>query len=393
MSLNVLKEKNRVYLDYNATTPLLQSLPQRIFEWSQKWGNPSSSYELARESRTLIWKARENIAQFIQCNPLELIFTSGGSESNNYVIKGLCEKFLHSGRNKIITSSVEHPSVTQALRWVQKKGFEVVVIAVNPSGELDKKQFKNALDEKTAFVSIMYVNNETGCIFPIRELAEMSHQVGALFHSDAIQALGKLPLNIGELDVDFLTLSGHKFYSLKGCGVLYCKKGLNIESLIHGGSQERKRRAGTENILSICSLGVVCEQGVEILEHTSKLTSYRDELEELIKKNIPGVQFVGHQSPRIGSVTSILIPDIFAETVLINLDLKGYSISASSACHSGSILPSPVLIGMGYSAEEAKCVLRVSFGLGTTNASLQAFAYDLKKIVTRLRNLQTRGEV
>ena len=308
MSLNVLREENRVYLDYNATTPLLESLLSRILEWSQKWGNPSSGHKPAREVRALIWRARENIAQFIQCKPLELIFTSGGSEANNYAIKGLCETFLNSDRNKIITSSVEHPSVSQTLKWAQKKGFEVVVIPVNLSGQLDKEKFKNALDERTAFVSIMYVNNETGCIFPIRDLVEMSHQVGALFHSDAVQALGKIPLNINELGVDFLSLSGHKFYALKGCGVLYCKKGLNIESLIHGGSQERKRRAGTENVLSICALGTVCERGKEILEQAPHIEKYRDELESVIEKGISAVQFIGQQSPRVGHVTSILIP-------------------------------------------------------------------------------------
>ena len=391
MNLGVLKEEKRVYLDYNATTPLLSSLPQRILEWSHKWGNPSSSYKSARESRALTWAARESIARFVQCKPLELVFTSGGSESNNYAIKGLCEKFINSDRKKIITSSVEHSSVSQTLKWAEKKGFEVVIIPVSSSGELDIDQFKKSLDKNTAFVSIMYVNNETGVIFPIRELAEMSHQVGALFHSDAVQSLGKIPLNAHDLGVDLLSLSGHKFYSLKGSGVLYCKKGLNIESLIHGGPQERKRRAGTENVLSICAFGFVCEQGEKILKETSKLSSFRDELESLIKKGIPSAQFIGKKSPRVGSVTSILIPDVFAETVLINLDLKGYSVSVSSACHSGSLLPSPVLMGMGFSPEEAQCVLRVSFGLGTKKESLQAFASDLKKIIERLRKLKNEG--
>ena len=391
MNLDVLSEENRVYLDYSATTPLLSSLPQRILEWSSQWGNPSSSYKIARESRSLTWVARESIAKFVHCNPLELIFTSGGSESNNYAIKGLCEKFINSNRKKIITSSVEHPSVSQTLLWCQKKGFEVVVIPVHSSGQLDRDQFKKALDETTAFVSMMYVNNETGVIFPIHELSNMSHQVGALFHCDAVQALGKIPLNIQELGVDLLSLSGHKFYSLKGCGVLYCKKGLSIESLIHGGPQERKRRAGTENVLSICSFGAVCEKGEEILKKNSKLSSFRDELESFVEKSIPSVQFIGKKSPRVGGVTSILISDVFAETVLINLDLKGYSISVSSACHSGSLLPSPVLMGMGFSPEDAQCVLRVSFGLGTKEESLHTFVSDLKKIIDRLRDLKSEG--
>lgn len=387
MSFEVLQNAHRVYLDYNATTPLARFLMDQIPGWLHHWGNPSSVYQSSKEVRSLIWKAREQVSHFIHCHPLEIIFTSGGSESNNHAIKGLCEKFLNSNRKKIITSSVEHSSVRNTLEWARKKGFDINIIPVSNTGQIDLERYKSALDDRTAFISMMYANNETGCIFPIADLARQSQEVGALFHCDAAQALGKIPIHVKELQVDLLTLSAHKFYSLKGCGVLYCKKGLSLESLIHGGPQERKRRAGTENILSICALGAVSEKGEEVLKHRKKIQNLRDDLEEKIKKEIPQVDFIGKETARIGNSSSILISGIFAETVMMNLDLKGYSVSVSSACHSGSLSPSQVLLGMGYSPEEAQCVLRISLGLGIEKKSLDNFVHTLKSIVQRLRAL------
>ena len=387
MNIEVLKNKNGVYLDYNATTPLAHFIMDQIPKWAACWGNPSSVHQASKEAKALLWRAREQTAHFIGCHPLEIVFTSCGSESNNHAIKGLCEKFAPSKRKKIITSTVEHPSVIRALEQTRKQGFEVVKIPVSKEGVLDQDRFNQALDEKTAFVSMMYANNETGCIFPIRELAGKSKEAGALFHCDGVQALGKIPLDISGLGVDFLTLSAHKFYSLRGCGVLYCKKGVALESLIHGGSQERKRRAGTENILSICSLGAVAEKGRDILAKKKEIQTLRDDLEAQIKKEIPKTHFIGKKNSRIGNSSSVLIDDVFAETVMMNLDLKGYFVSVSSACHSGSLSPSPVLLGMGYSPEEAQCVLRISLGIGITKKNLNDFVSELKSIVKRLRSL------
>lgn len=387
--MEVFKELNRVYLDYNSTTPLAFFLENEVQNWLKYWGNPSAVYQTARKARSLIWTAREQLARFIHAQPLEIVFTSGGSESNNQAIKGLAEKFKNSSRKKIITSSVEHPSVLSVLEWVRDHyDFQLDVIPVLKSGHLDMEKYKRALDDKTAFVSIMYVNNETGCIFPVQKLAEMSHKAGALFHSDAVQALGKIPLDTALLGVDLLSLSGHKFYSLKGSGTLYVKKGLSLENLIHGGPQERKRRAGTENVLSICSFGAVAEKGQEILEQNQKTTALQGQLESLIEQSIDGVDFIGKNHPRVGTCSSIMIEGVFAETIMMNLDLKGYSVSVSSACHSGSLNPSTVLLGMGYAPDEAKCVLRVSFGLGVEWESLKRFAEVLKEIVDRLRGFK-----
>ena len=388
MSFKVLQPADqRVYLDYNASTPPAHFLLEKWPQWMSLWGNPSSSYHEARQAKELLWKSREQVAQMIHCRPLELVFTSGGSEANNHAIKGLCEKFLNSERKKIITSSVEHPSVDRTMQWAEKKGFIVEKIPCSKEGQLSLEKFKNALDEKTAFVSIMYANNETGCIFPIKELTRLAKEKNILFHCDAVQALGKKPLDVEDLGVDLLSLSAHKCYAFKGCGVLYCKKGLFLENLIHGGSQERKRRAGTENILPICAFGAVAEHGSQILEQNQKIEQYRDQLEETLQKEISDLQVIGKKSPRIGNSSSLWISGVFAETVMMNLDLKGYSVSVSSACHSGSLSPSPVLLGMGYSSTEANCVLRVSLGLGTEEKSLKDFVFVLKQIVERLRKL------
>ena len=225
MSIEVIKELDRVYLDYHSTTPVAGFLNTQIQGWLKCWGNPSAAYQKAREARSLIWTAREQLARFIQARPLEIVFTSGGSESNNQALKGLAGKFKNSSRKKVIISSVEHPSVTGVCEWIRDHyGFQLEVVPVLKSGCLDLEKYEKALDDQTAFVSIMYVNNETGCIFPIQKLAELSHKAGALFHSDAVQALGKIPLNTEDLNVDLLSLSGHKFYSLKGAGALYVKK-------------------------------------------------------------------------------------------------------------------------------------------------------------------------
>ena len=389
MSFEVIKDPSRVYLDYNATTPLAQFIADETFNWAKVWGNPSSTHQSAAKARALLWQAREETAQFIGCHPLEIIWTSGGSEANNHAIKGLCEKFRGSNRKKIITSAVEHSSVSAVMKWAEAQGFEVSIVPVSKEGRLDLDFFEKSLDETTAFVSIMYANNETGCIFPIEKLAQMSREKGALFHCDAVQALGKMTINIKDLGVDLLTLSGHKFYSLKGCGVLYCRKGLLIDSLILGGPQERKRRAGTENVLSACAFGAVCRRGEEVLKHSRRIKKLRDSLEKDIQNNIPDVQILGKNSLRTGNSSSLWIKGVFAETVMMNLDVKGYSVSVSSACHSGSLSPSRVLLGMGYSPEEAQCVLRVSLGVGVQEAHLKNFTSVLKEITARLRSLAT----
>ena len=387
MKVEVFKESDRIYLDYNATTPPAVFLKKHIMEWLAVWGNPSSTHQTARHAKTLLWSSREKIAKFIGCHPLEIIFTSGGSESNNYAIKGLCEKFLKTSKKKIITSSVEHPSVQKTLEWAESKGFQIKAIPISKDGQFAMNQFQKELDDHTAFITIMYANNETGCMLPIQEIRKLSAEKGCLFHCDAVQVLGKRSIHAHNLGVDILTFSAHKCYALKGCGFLYCRKDMYLESLIHGGPQERKRRAGTENILSIGSLGMIAEKGEWILKENENIEKLRNQMEKQLMESISDIQIIGQNANRLGNTSSVWIKGVYAETVMMNLDLKGYSVSVSSACSSGSLSPSSVLLGMGFSPEEAKCVLRVSLGLGTDQKSLQKFVLELKQIIKRLRLL------
>lgn len=389
MSIEVIKSSNnQVYLDYNATTPTAQFITEKIPIWLQEWANPSSVHQSAQNIKSLLTQAREQVAEFIKCNPLEIVFTSGGSESNNHAIQGLCEKFINSDRKIILTSSVEHSSVVEPLKKAEKMGFKVICIPVDEQGQISIQEYEKHLSDKVAFISIMYVNNETGCIFSIKKLVQKSKPYGILFHCDAIQALGKIPIHTKELDVDLLSLSGHKFYSLKGSGVLFIKKGLTINGLILGGPQERKRRSGTENTLAHLSMGAVCARGEEFIQHGNEsILRMRDEMELKMKESIPDIFIIGQNTPRVFNSTSTLIKGVNAETLMMRLDQAGFSVSVSSACHSGSLSPSKVLLGMGYSIEDSKSILRVSIGGGTTKKDLSNYIHHLTENIEYLRAL------
>ena len=324
------------------------------------------------------------------CHPLELIATSGGSEANNMAIKGLYEKFFHKDpkRNEIIASAVEHPSVKAPLEILEKKGLKLHYIPVSIDGELDLSAYESLLSDRTFMVSIMYANNEVGNIFPTSELVKKAHAVGALFHCDAVQALGKLRFNLHKLEVDTAVFSAHKFYALKGTGVLYCRKGLLPENLIHGGPQERKRRAGTENVLGMSCFGEMAQKGELILQEFEKLEELRDEMEKNILSLIEGAKILGKKGKRLKNTSCIYIPHVRGETLLMNMDLKGYSFSVGSACHSGSVNPSRILRAMGLSEEEAQSSIRISLGLGLHKKQIHRFVSDLKKSVDRLRSFK-----
>ena len=385
--MQVLLDKKRVYLDYNATTPPAGILYKKLPEWLACWGNPSSIHQEGQKARSFLARSKAHLANFIGCRPLELILTSGGSEANNMAIKGLSEKLAHSGRDEIILSAMEHLSVQVPMEEVaQKKGWKIKYIPVSSEGELDLKAYKQALSERTLMVSCMYANNETGNIFPISKLVKWAHEVGAYFHCDAIQALGKEDLNLHKLGVDTASLSAHKFYSLKGTGVLYCRKGLLLENLIHGGPQERRRRAGTENVLGIACWAEVAQEGQKILGHLSEWRVWRDEMEKNILSALPDARVLGAKNKRLGNTSCIFIPGVDGETLLINMDLKGYSFSVGSACHSGSLNPSFVLMAMGLSEKEARGAIRVSLGLGLKKKQLEKFVFDLLDSVQRIRS-------
>lgn len=376
----------RIYLDHNATTAPRPSAFKGAKKAVKFWGNPSSIHQNAGPAKALMWSARQAISDFLHCHPLEIIFTSGGSESNNHAIKGLFQN-LQSSRNELIISSVEHPSISVTADFLSSQGIKVHKIPVSKQGVLDEDFFEERLSEKTLLVSVMAANNETGVLFPVKELAKKAHKKGALFHSDMVQIPGKMDFHLNDTEIDLASFSAHKCYSLKGCGVLYCRKGISLNSLIQGGPQERSRRAGTENLPGICAFGSVAREGEKILKQNEKLKSLRDEMEESILSSLPGVQVIGRQTQRLNNTSCFFISGVEGETLLINLDLKGISISVGSACGSGKMESSSVLTAMGWSEREARSVVRVSLGIKTNKRHIQYFQKNLIECVKRLRGL------
>jgi cysteine desulfurase len=378
-----------IYLDHNATAPICPELLVKVPEWLASWGNPSSIHWAGRGPKALLREARANIANLLGVDALELIFTSGGSESNNLALKGLCEN-PKAGRDQIILSAVEHPSLSKAADSLKARGFQVDRVAVNREGLLDLEGLRALLSERTLVVSVMLANNETGHILPVAQVAQMAHSVGAFMHTDAVQGLGKIPIRLRDLGVDLASFSGHKFYALKGCGVLYTRRGINLPSLINGGGQERGRRAGTENLLAIASLGYMCGQkSSEILPQGMRLRELRDAMEARILAEIPNVTITGATgAPRLPTTSNMTIAGVDGETLLMNLDVRGFAVSTGAACSSGNPEPSPVLLAMGLSRGEAQSSLRLSLGWGTSSSDIDLFVNELKAVVERLRSFK-----
>lgn len=384
------------YFDHNATTPVCREVFEAMPDFAQAWGNPSSIHWGGRQPKNILRDARKAVAEAVGASPLEIIFTSGGSEANNTAIKGLFDyyqtaQFLTAEqrlRTHYMCSAVEHPSVIKTMQHLKSLGARVDFIPVNRRGEIDLEFYQAHLSEETALVSVMLANNETGTLFPIKELAEKAHQKGALFHTDAVQGFGKVPVNLHDLGVDFASFSGHKFNSLKGSGFLYSKKGSNFSSLIHGGGQERHRRGGTENTLGIGCLGVVAKRVALIPQKMQEMETLRDEMEKQILAEIPDVLVTAAESPRLPNTSSLVIKGADGETMLMSLDIKGYAVSTGAACSSGNPEPSPVLLSMGLSREEAQNSLRISIGWETTREEIRGFVETLKVVVNRLRSLK-----
>lgn len=275
----------------------------------------------------------------------------------------------------------------RTMLWLREQGAAVDFIPVDSQGRLDLEFYASKLSSRTALVSVMAANNETGTLFPIRELAQKAHEVGALFHTDAVQMFGKLPVNLREWNVDYASFSGHKFYSLKGTGFLFTKKGMPYSPLVHGGGQERHRRGGTENVLGISALGVALQQSVSVSLESNRLALLRDHFEARVLEEIPGARVTAAESPRLSNTSSLILPGADGETMLMSLDIKGYSVSTGAACSSGNPEPSPVLLAMGLTRQEAQNSLRVSFGRGNTLEEVDGFVETLKEVVQRLRQL------
>ncbi len=392
----MIQTKALIYFDHNATTPVCKEVLEALPEFAEAWGNASSIHWAGRQPKNIIRDARKAVADAVGASTLEIIFTVGGSEANNTVIKGVFEHYQSAQflspeqrrRRHYMCSAVEHPAVFKTMMHMKSLGVRVDVIPVNRRGEIDLKFYEEHLSEETALVSVMFANNETGTLFPIKQMAEMAHAKGALFHTDAVQAFGKVPVNLHELGVDFASFSGHKFYSIKGSGFLYSRKGSNFSPLIHGGAQERHRRGGTENTLGIGCLGVVAKRVSMIDEKVRTVGVLRDHMEKRLLSEIPDVTVTAGESPRLPNTSSLVLLGVDGETMLMSMDIKGYAVSTGAACSSGNPEPSPVLLAMGLTREEAQNSLRVSLGWDTTLEQVDSFVETLKAVVARLRSLK-----
>jgi cysteine desulfurase len=378
----------RVYFDNNATTPIASEIRENISVWLEAWGNPSSIHWAGRAPKNILRESHQRLAQGFNVHPLEIIFTSGGSESNNTILKTIFD--VETQKNKkpfFITTTIEHPSVLKTLQHLESLGARLEVINISREGDFDWVTFEKLLLEKPSLVSVMYANNETGLILPIKKITEMAQAAGALVHTDAVQAMGKIPLDLQDLGVDYASFSAHKFYALKGTGILYCRRGSPLKPLILGGAQERFRRGGTENVLGLFAINEMAKNLETVLEKGETVRQLRDHFEKRLLE-ISGVSVTHKEGHRLANTSSVVIEGTDGETLLMSLDLKGFAVSTGAACSSGNPEPSPVLLAIGLSREEAQSSLRVSLGWQNTLEEVNALVEELKSIVDRLRKIK-----
>ncbi|MGC8810971.1 MAG: cysteine desulfurase NifS [bacterium] len=376
----------RVYLDHNATTPVHPEVYEAMKPFFQdQFGNSSSIHWAGREVRKYVEEAREKVAELLHASPTEIIFTGCGTESDNMAIKGVAYSWRAKG-NHIITTQVEHHAVLHTCQFMEKMGYEVTYLPVDNYGLIDLELLRRSIRPQTILVSIMFANNETGTIFPIKEIGEITREKGVIFHTDAVQAVGKIPIDLRHLPVDILSLSGHKLNTPKGIGAQFIRRGLKLTPLIHGGGQEYGLRAGTENVPYIVGLGKACEiVRRDFNQRLSHLQRLRDRLEQGIKARIPHVVLNGHPTQRLPNTLNMSFLDIEGESLLLNLDLEGIAVSSGSACTSGSLEPSHVLLAMGLPPEIAQSAIRFSLGWSNTEAEIDYVLEVLPRLVERLR--------
>ena len=381
------EQDERIYLDHNATTALDPEVRRVMTEYLEKGqGNASAIYEEGKESRVVVESARRSVARLLNCTARRIIFTGGGSEANNLALKGIAFAAAN-GRNHLVTTSIEHPSIRKTMQWLETRGFTVSWLPVDAYGQVRPQDLQAALRPETLLVSVMLANNETGTIQPVRELVRLTHRAGALFHCDAVQAVGKIPVGVQQLDVDLLTFSAHKFYGPKGIGVLYVKKGVDMVPLVHGGKQEHDIRAGTENVLAIAGLGKAADLAVQRLPQMERVRKLRNTLEKGIKKILPASKINGHPQERVPVTLSVTLPGMRGESVVLAMDQKGVALSSGSACRAGSPDPSSALLAMGLSSEEAHCTVRFSLGIHTTEEEIKRTLELFKEVITEAKTM------
>lgn len=378
----------KVYLDYSATTPMKKEVIDEMLPYlTEHFGNPSSIHSFGRESRKAVDNARDQIAKTLGAKSDEIFFTAGGTESDNWAIKGVAYAMKGKG-NHIITTKIEHHAVLHTCEELAKEGFEITYLDVDQYGLINLEELKNAIKENTILITVMFANNEIGTIQPIKEIGQIAKEKGIIFHTDAVQAYGNVHINVDELGLNLVSISSHKIYGPKGIGALYIRRGTKILPFIHGGAQEKKRRAGTENVASIVGFGKAAELAHENLDgHINRLLALRTKLMDNLLSKIPYSQVNGHPTKRLPGNVNISFEFIEGESLLLSLDMVGIAGSSGSACTSGSLDPSHVLMAIGLSHEIAHGSLRLTIGDFTTDEEIEYVLEKLPPIVDRLRQM------
>jgi cysteine desulfurase len=376
----------KVYLDHNASTPVHPEVVEAMLPyWSERFGNPSSVHGFGREAREGLETAREQVAHFLRVGKEEIVFTSGGTESDNMAIKGVA---MGRGRGHLITSKIEHHAVLRAAQNLETLGFEATYLDVDGDGLVDPDAVRRAIRPDTILISIMHANSEIGTIQPAREIGAIAHEHGIPFHVDAVQTFGKVPIDLDAFHIDMLSFSGHKIYGPKGVAGLYIRRGTKMVSVQHGGEHERRRRAGTENVTGIVGLGRAVEiRGRDMADEAVRLTALRDRLWEGIRGRVPDVRLNGHPTRRVPGTCNICYRHVESESIVLGLDLKGIGVSAGSACTSGNVEPSYVLVAMGVPVEWSMGAVRHSLGRSTTAEDIDYVVESTVPLVEKLRSV------
>ena len=380
--------KKIIYLDNAATTKVAPEVVEAMLPYfTEYYGNPSSVYELAGISKKAVTEGREKVASVIGANPNDIYFTAGGSESDNWALKATYEAYKSKG-NHIITTKIEHHAILHTCEWLEKQGAKITYLDVDENGVVDLDQLQKAITPETILISVMAANNEIGTLQPIKEIGAIAKEHGILFHTDAVQAFGQIPINVDECHIDMLSASGHKFNGPKGIGIMYIRTGVKIRSFIHGGAQERKRRAGTENVPGIVGIGTAAKRAAANMEErTAKEREVRDYLIDRVLNEIPYCRLNGHRTDRLPNNANFSFQFVEGESLLIKLDMKGICASSGSACTSGSLDPSHVLLAIGLPHEIAHGSLRLTLNEEIEKEDIDYVVDNLKEIVAHLREM------
>ena len=383
----------RIYMDYAATTPVDPRVLEAMIPYlREEFGNPSSIHSYGQESLEGVDGARQSVADLLGADPSEIVFTGSGTEADNMAIQGVCRALQNRG-NHIITTSIEHHAVLRCCEFMASQGFEVTTVSVNKDGIVDPSDIGKSIKKGTILISVMHANNEIGTIQPISEIGKIARERGVLFHTDAVQSYGHIPIDVDAMSIDLLSLSAHKLYGPKGVGALYIREGTPIVSLIYGGEQEQGRRSSTHNVPGIVGLGEASRiAGQEMKQELKNITVLRDRFFRLIKENIPDVRLNGHPTTRLPNNLNLSIEHVEGEALLMNLDLEGIAVSSGSACSAGSGKPSHVLMALGLSETLARGSLRLTLGRYTTGEEIEQAAAVLARIVQKLRDLSPFGK-